>query len=47
MEDYRSGGTPWFIVIDPKGEVIFNDFRLDSDRVMAAFEEAPTIEFER
>ena len=47
MEDYRSGGTPWFIVIDPKGEVIFNDFRLDADRVIAAFEKAPTVEFER
>ncbi|MGE3691142.1 MAG: peroxiredoxin family protein [Novosphingobium sp.] len=47
MEDYRSGGTPWFIVIDPRGEVIFNDFRLDPDRLIAAFEDAPTVELVR
>lgn len=34
MEDYRSGGTPSFILIDPKGEVIFNDFGLDTDKLI-------------
>jgi hypothetical protein len=38
MEDYRTAGTPWFIVINPEGEVIFNDFRLDADRFIAALE---------
>lgn len=38
MADYHTRGTPWFIVIDPKGEVIFNDFRLDADRFLSAFE---------
>jgi len=47
MEDYRSGGTPWFIVIDPKGEVIFNDFRLDPERLIAAFEYAPSVTLDR
>jgi len=36
MEDYRTAGTPWFIVIAPNGEVIYNDFRLDTDRFLAA-----------
>ena len=35
MADYRTGGTPWFIVIDPRGDIIFNDFRLDADRFLA------------
>ena len=46
MEDYRSGGTPWFIVIDPKGEVIFNDFSFDPERLIAAFEHAPSVTFD-
>ena len=35
MTDYRTGGTPWFIVIDPTGDVVFNDFRLDADKFLA------------
>ena len=34
MEDYRTGGTPWFILINPLGEVIFNDFHLDANRLI-------------
>ena len=36
MEDYRSGGTPWFTVIDPDGNVVFADFRLDAGRFLQA-----------
>ena len=36
MEDYRSGGTPWFTVIDPQGDVVYADFRLDAARFLAA-----------
>ena len=36
MQDYRSGGTPWFILIDPKGEVVFNDFGLNADKLIDA-----------
>ena len=36
MEDYRSGGTPWFTVIDPDGNIVFADFRLDPARFLAA-----------
>lgn len=38
MEDYRTGGTPWFIVIDPANHVIFNDFRLDADRFLGSLD---------
>ncbi len=36
MEDYRTGGTPWFIVISPENEVIYNDFRLDGEQLVQA-----------
>jgi thiol-disulfide isomerase/thioredoxin len=39
MEDYRTAGTPWFILINPQGEVIFNDFGLDSDKLIASLQE--------
>ncbi|MFT5112920.1 MAG: thiol-disulfide isomerase/thioredoxin [Parasphingorhabdus sp.] len=29
MIDYRTGGTPWMIVITPDREVVFNDFGID------------------
>lgn len=34
MEDYRTGGTPWFILIGPDNKVIFNDFGLDADKLI-------------
>jgi hypothetical protein len=38
MRDYRTGGTPWFIVIDPTGEVIYGGFRLDAEAFIASIE---------
>lgn len=38
MEDYRSGGTPWFTVIDPEGNIVFADFRLDVARFLDALD---------
>ena len=35
MQDYGTGGTPWFIVINPAGEVVFCDFQLDVVRLIA------------
>jgi len=29
MQHYKTGGTPWFIFIDPKNNVVFNDFHLN------------------
>lgn len=34
MSDYQTRGTPYFIVIDPKNEIIFSDFRLDPNKVI-------------
>lgn len=34
MEAYRSGGTPWFVVIAPDGRVVYDGFRLDAERLI-------------
>ena len=34
MVSYQTGGTPWIIIINPKGEVVFNDFRVDSEKLI-------------
>ncbi len=31
---YRTGGTPWFIVIDKEGKVVYNDFQIHSRRAI-------------
>jgi methionine-R-sulfoxide reductase len=40
MQRYRSGGTPWFILVDPAGVVIYNQFRIDADKLIAALKRA-------
>jgi len=37
MQDYRTRGTPYFIVINPNNEIVFADFSLDADKLIAAF----------
>lgn len=37
MTDYETRGTPWFIVLDPLGEVLHSDFRLDAEDLIRAF----------
>ena len=37
MTDFKTRGTPWFIVLDPLGEVLHSDFRLDGERLIQAF----------
>lgn len=32
MRRYRTGGTPWVVIIDPAGRVVYNDFHIDPDR---------------
>jgi hypothetical protein len=29
MKHYRSGGTPWTVLIDPKGRVVYNHFHIE------------------
>lgn len=31
MIDYRSGGTPWAVMISPEGKVLFNDFNINGE----------------
>ena len=38
MEDYRTGGTPWFTVIDPDGLIVHADFQLDIPRFLDSLE---------
>ena len=39
MRQYRSGGTPWVVVIDKQGKVVFNDFHIDRDVAANAIEQ--------
>lgn len=34
MYNYRTGGTPWFILIDKGNTVVFNDFHLDTEKAI-------------
>ncbi len=38
MVDYRTGGTPWWVVIDPERRVVFNDYGIDAERAAAFIE---------
>jgi hypothetical protein len=29
MKKYRSGGTPWKVIIDPQGKVVYNHFHIE------------------
>ena len=31
MGKYRSGGTPWTVIIDPAGTVVYNQFHIDAN----------------
>lgn len=35
MVNYRTGGTPWMILINPDREVIFNDFGINAEKAIA------------
>ncbi|MBX2885854.1 MAG: peroxiredoxin family protein [Granulosicoccus sp.] len=34
MIEYRTGGTPWLVLIDPAGTVVFNDFHVDRQKLI-------------
>jgi len=38
MADYRTGGTPWTVLIGPDRRVLFNGFQLDAGPAMEAIE---------
>ena len=39
MQAYRTGGTPWLILINPEGVVVFNNFHVDRDKLIEFIEE--------
>lgn len=39
MEDYQTGGTPWFIFIDQRNNVVFSDFHLNPDAAIEVLEQ--------
>lgn len=39
MARYRTGGTPWFILISPDNRVIFNDFRISPEKTIQALKD--------
>lgn len=40
MQRYKNGGTPWFILIDPEGVVVFNHYYLDAGRLIDTLQQA-------
>lgn len=32
MRDYRTGGTPWLVIIDPEGRLACNHFHINPDK---------------
>ena len=34
MKKYRTGGTPWIILIDPGGSVVYNHFHVDQEKLI-------------
>ena len=36
MEAYRSGGTPWFVVIAPDNRVVYDGFQVDAESLIQA-----------
>jgi hypothetical protein len=39
MRDYRSGGTPWTVIINQKGKVIYNHFHIEPDQAVVLIEQ--------
>jgi hypothetical protein len=43
MRAYRTGGTPWIIIIDPTGRVAYNHYSLDADKFISFIRQQPPI----
>lgn len=39
MANYRTGGTPWTVIINKEGQVVFNDYHIDLERAIWALKE--------
>lgn len=40
MRNYRTGGTPWLILVNPAGLVVYNGFHVNPDALIKYVEEA-------
>ena len=38
MKNYRTGGTPWTVVVAPDGSVVFNDYHINMDKFIEFLE---------
>jgi len=38
MGAYRTGGTPWIVIVDKNGKVVFNDFHISARRAIEMIE---------
>ena len=38
MRDYRSGGTPWAVIINQSGTVVYNNFHIETDQAVELIE---------
>jgi thiol-disulfide isomerase/thioredoxin len=41
MKNYRTGGTPWTVIIDPNGTVAFNDYHINIDNFIDFIRKQP------
>jgi hypothetical protein len=39
MRDYRSGGTPWAVIINQRGTVIYNHFHIEAEQAVVLIEQ--------
>ena len=39
MQKYRTGGTPWVVIIDRQGRVVHNGHHVDADRTITAIKQ--------
>lgn len=44
MREYRTGGTPWVVLINKQGDVDFNDFHIDPNGAVEAIKHLKRIE---
>ncbi len=40
MKSYRSGGTPWAVLVSPDGDVLYNDFGIDPEGAVTFLKKA-------
>ncbi|PCJ19534.1 MAG: thiol-disulfide isomerase [Candidatus Cloacimonadota bacterium] len=38
LVDFHTRGTPWFVIINPEGIVVFNDFHIDANKITQILE---------